>query len=175
MICWVITGAGHFLSDVCDVIVRSAPLDVYATRAGFEVASHYGAIDRLASFGVEVARESDSASRPIMKLWSGRWSALVIAPATSNTIAKCAHGIADSLASTFFSQAGKAGIPVFVLPTDSGERVSSATASGAQIMIEPREVDASNVRTIASFVGVRVATAPQELEDMLRSSGLMEV
>lgn len=171
MICWVITGAGHFLNEVCDIVASVPRADVFFTRAGFEVASKYRAIERLASAGTVFHREDDAASYPIVKLWSERYAALVIAPATSNTVAKCAHGIADSIASTFFSQAGKAGVPIFILPTDAGAE-SSLTASGRAISIKPRKIDIANIETIATFDGVHVARTPGDLADRLRARGL---
>ncbi len=48
----------------------------------------------------------------------GLYKALIVAPATTNTIAKIVHGIADTLVTEAVSQAQKAGVPVYVLPTD---------------------------------------------------------
>jgi dihydromethanopterin reductase (acceptor) len=52
---------------------------------------------------------------------------LFISPATSNTVAKIAHGIADSLVTNAVAHALKAGVLVFILPVDiEGSITSSA-------------------------------------------------
>jgi dihydromethanopterin reductase (acceptor) len=43
-----------------------------------------------------------------------------VSPATSNTVAKIAHGISDTLITTCVSLAVKGGIPVIIVPSDYG-------------------------------------------------------
>jgi flavoprotein len=165
----VVTGAGHFLAEACDFLSRApdAAFDVYFTRAGREVAARYGMADRFASCGHEVFFEGDFSSSASVFFAGGRYGALVIAPATANTVAKCALGVADSLASNFFAQAGKSGVPIFVLPTDAEAEIISKTASGRYITVRPRPVDLARARELASFPGVIVLRAPEELETAL--------
>jgi len=59
------------------------------------------------------------------ELQIGKFKFLLIAPATSNTVAKIAAGICDTLLSNSAIMAGKAFLPVYVMPTDSKkERLS---------------------------------------------------
>jgi flavoprotein len=167
-ICWVITGAGHFLSETADFLAKApvAPVDLYFTRAGAEVSARYGVAERLGALGFSVRRESDFSSRDSIYFSSGRYGALVIAPATANTVAKCALGIADSLASNFFAQAGKSRIPIFILPTDGEERIVSVTPSGAKIDVRPRPVDFARIRELSGFPLVTVLASPDGLGDI---------
>jgi dihydromethanopterin reductase (acceptor) len=49
-----------------------------------------------------------------------QYDVLIVAPATSNTVAKIAHGISDSLVTTMVAHALKSHLPVGVMPTDWG-------------------------------------------------------
>jgi flavoprotein len=98
---------------------------------------------------------------------------LVIAPATSNTVAKCVLGIADSLASNFFAQAGKSRVPILVLPTDVSPEMTSMTPSGREIGVFPRELDLRRADELAGLPGVTVSRSPGELRAaILRVTGL---
>jgi dihydromethanopterin reductase (acceptor) len=47
-----------------------------------------------------------------------KYDALVVTPVTSNSIAKIAHGIADTLVTNVVTQAVKGSVPVYVVPVD---------------------------------------------------------
>ena len=165
-ICWVITGAGHFLAETADFLSRRGPagVDLFFTRAAVEVSARYRATEKLESCGFGICRENDFSSGGVIYFSGGRYGALVIAPATANTVAKCALGIADSLASNFFAQAEKSGVPVFVLPTDCEENITSVTPSGRKIEVRPRPVDLARAEELSRFPGVTVLRSPDELE-----------
>ena len=166
-ICWVVTGAGHFLREAVELLPQGTHVDVYLTRAALEVVSRYHVLERIERTGGKIFREVDYSSGAIVLFSMGRYDALVIAPATSNTVAKCALGIADSLASTFFAQAGKSGIPTIVLPTDVDAEVVSVTPSGKSIRITPRPIDLQHSNALSSFPGVSVAKSIEELAALL--------
>jgi flavoprotein len=167
-ICWVITGAGHFLADTVDFLIDTGSIyiDVYLTRAGREVAARYREFGRIGSCGHKLFHENDFSSSGLIYFSSGRYDALVIAPATSNTIAKCALGIADSLASNFFAQAGKSLVPIFVLPTDTEGEITSTTPSGRKIDVRPRPIDLLRVEELAKFPGVTILRSPAEFGEI---------
>lgn len=109
-----------------------------------------------------------SASAPIVgRFAKGDYALLIIAPATSNSVAKFVHGIADSLVSNLFSQAGKSRIPIIVLPTDVSEEIDSPAPKGDLVKVYPRKIDLENVKKLEEFSGVRVVKSPGELEKWL--------
>lgn len=168
-ICWVVTGAGHFLAESAEIIASiGCPVDLYFTRAGREVAARYAEMERLRSGARDVFFECDASSSGLIFFSSGRYGALVIAPATSNTAAKCVLGIADSLASNFFAQAGKSGTPIYILPTDVAPEMTSITPSGRSIKVRPRAIDLKYAEELERFPGVTSARSPEELERLLR-------
>ncbi|MDR1651428.1 MAG: flavoprotein [Synergistaceae bacterium] len=164
-ICWVITGAGHFLAETVDFLCGdlSFSVDLCFTRAGYEVSARYGQAERIMARGFDkVCRETGYSSPGLIYFSGGRYDALVIAPATSNTVSKCALGIADSLASNYFAQAGKSGTPIFVLPTDNERDITSVTPSGREIRVHARDIDLERRECLSKFPGVTVLGSPEE-------------
>ncbi|MDR3164585.1 MAG: flavoprotein [Synergistaceae bacterium] len=171
-ICWVATGAGHFLDETADVLasLRSVRVDLYFTRAGAEVAAKYGLFKKLEACVENTFRENDFSSGSAIYFAGGRYDALVIAPATANTVAKCVLGVADSLASNFFAQAGKSGVPIIILPTDAKPEMESTTISGRKIKIRPRPIDLQRTEELSRFPGVTTVLSPESLRLVLNSA-----
>ena len=122
-ILWGITGAGHFLEECIKemkLLSENVCVDIALSHAGFEVVCMYGLIDPLKDFGNEIFMEGvHGYSSPIVgRLAKKEYKAVVIAPATANTIAKIVHGISDSLITNIVAQALKSKTDVFILPTD---------------------------------------------------------
>lgn len=166
-LCWIVTGAGHLLRETADLIASCDDVELFLTRAAVEVAARYSLLDGAKFAGVPFKSESEGSAPLIMRLDPSHFDALVLAPATSNTIAKCVHGIADSLASAAYSQSGKAGLPSIILPTDSEQVIESVTTSGRVITIRPRPIDLQNVRQLAAFPATRVVATVGELRAAL--------
>lgn len=87
----------------------------------------YGELQKIAPgrYLEEVFLESSASSPKAGRLGLGKYSALIVAPATSNTTAKIAHGIADTLVTNAVAQAIKGGIRVYILPVDVGGKIKS--------------------------------------------------
>ena len=69
--------------------------------------------------GFKVFRDKTASAVPVGTLYEDVYHTVVLAPATSNTVAKCAFGISDSLPTNMFAQAGKLGIPGIVFACDT--------------------------------------------------------
>lgn len=129
-ILWIVTGSGSYMrcisSIICEIAKNNVRLDLGFTGAGYEVSRMYGVqakmLQCVAGVG-EIYLEGWSRSFwPLVGRVAMRYYHLVVlAPATSNTVAKIVHGIADSLASAVASQALKTGTLLIVLPSDIAE------------------------------------------------------
>lgn len=168
-ICWVVTGAGHFLREVSGMLPDGAQCDLYLTRAALEVCARYRVKDEMARRAGRIHAECDYSGGQSVYFSSGRYSCLVIAPATSNTVAKCVLGIADSLATVFFAQAGKSRVPILVLPTDVAARMRSVTPSGKTIDVSPRPIDLLHTQRLSEFPGVVVVKSVAELGERVQA------
>lgn len=132
-IAWCITGAGHFLLESFEVFLQLVKdMDVRVTTflscAGEEVARIYGVLDRLHQVSpggyyqeIILEREQGKSFPKAGRLSRGTYAALVISPATANTVAKIAYGIADTLVTSAFAQAQKGSVPAYIVPTDYRE------------------------------------------------------
>lgn len=137
-IAWGITGAGHFLRESFEILknLKESNPDMKVTslvsRAGEEVVRMYGLEKDLSliscgSYLEEIFLESgQGASVPKTgRLLLGKYNALIVSPATSNTTAKLAYGIADTLVTNAVAQAVKGSMPVYIVPVDIAGSIDS--------------------------------------------------
>jgi flavoprotein len=144
-----------------------AAVDAFLSRAALEVVGMYGLRKRLEEAALSVTVESGYSFPVTSKFSVGKYDALVIAPATGNTVAKCVTGIADSLVSCMFAQAGKSRVPIFVLPTDVSGEIVSAAPNGNAVIVYPRPVDLDLTRKLSRMDGVTALSSPDELRSCL--------
>ncbi|MBN1568463.1 MAG: flavoprotein [Acidobacteria bacterium] len=168
-IAWAITGAGHALEKCVEVLLKHENVDVFLSRAAEEVVRMYALDTRLNTPRVRIYRETSASSPLVGRLFSGIYRVLVVAPATSNSIAKFVHGISDTLVTNLFAQAGKARVPIRVFPTDLVPEVVSLGPRQVPVTVYPRAIDLENTHKLAKFDGVVVIPNPEELESILSS------
>ncbi|MBS1263409.1 MAG: Dihydromethanopterin reductase (acceptor) [Methanonatronarchaeales archaeon] len=133
-VAWGITGAGHLLEESVERIEELSvnhDVTVFLSGAAEEVLKMYGLGERLDSvlgggYLNELLRESEAgrSHSKAGRLALGKYDLLVVSPCTSNTLAKMAHGVSDSLVTNCFAQAGKSRVPAFVVPVDLEDSVS---------------------------------------------------
>lgn len=128
---WCITGAGHLLYDSFDVFkeLKGKNKDIkvtsFVSRAAEEVIKMYGLRNDLLTISngsyleeCFYEREQGASFPKAGRLLLKKYDALVVTPATSNTIAKLACGIADTLVTNAVAQAVKGGVAVYIVPVD---------------------------------------------------------
>src|SRR5262249_39318463 len=79
----------------------------------------------------------------------GVYHTLVLAPATSNTVAKCVFGISDTLATNVFAQAGKCRVPAIVFACDTAPELETEAPKGI-VKVFPRRIDLENTERLKS-------------------------
>jgi len=136
-IAWGVTGAGHYLADSVEAaqeLAQENRICTFVSRAGEEVLRMYGLFDRLPDISSgeyleEIFLESQegSSSPKAGRFMMGKFDLLIVSPATANTVAKMTYGIADSLVTNAAALANKAGVPVYVLPTDVKDSAQTET------------------------------------------------
>ena len=104
---WAITGSGHYLRECIEIIHTLDDVDLFLSKAAAEVMQQYGYKHNVG----KVFQDKTSSSVPVELFYKGRYHTLVIAPATSNTIAKMVYGISDNLVTNLYAQAGKTRVP----------------------------------------------------------------
>ncbi len=113
-----------------------------------------------------VFRDKTASAVPVGTLYDDVYHTVVVAPATSNTVAKCAFGISDSLPTNMFAQAGKLGIPGIVFACDT-EPVVVTMSPHDWVTLRPRRIEFDNVERLRGIDFARVAASPGELEAAL--------
>ena len=163
---WAVTGSGHFLEESLALAARLPDVDLYFSAAAEEVLPMYGrAIDEFRA-NFRVFRDKTASAVPVGALYEEIYHTVVVAPATSNTVAKCALGISDTLPTNMFAQAGKLGIPSLVFACDT-EPVVVTKAPHDWVTLRPRRIELSNVDRLRESDHCRVVCSPTELEAAL--------
>ena len=147
---WALTGSGHDLKECIDLILSMESIDLFLSKAVEEVLVMYKYIEQLREAGVRMFRDSTASAVPVGLLYEGNYHTLVVAPATSNTVAKCVAGISDTLVTNIFAQAGKCKIPIIVYACDT-EPVVITPAPGKMVTVYPRKIDLECAKRIAEF------------------------
>ncbi len=95
----------------------------------------------------------------------GRYDLFFVSPATANTVAKIACGIADTLITNCVAQTTKGDTPVYIYPTDQ-ELSSGQTRDpyGNKVTIRTRQLDIENVKRIGDIEGLTLLKHPAEIE-----------
>jgi flavoprotein len=89
---------------------------------------------------------------------------LILAPATSNTAAKCVVGISDTLVTNVFAQAGKCWLPAIVFACNT--KLETEAPKG-MVKVYPREIDLKNTQRLKSFESTAVVEALKALKTAL--------
>ena len=142
-------------------------VDLFVTRAAGEVVRMYKQELRLPQ-SARIFRDTTASAPPVGNFYYGVYHTLVLAPATSNTVAKCVFGISDSLATNVFAQAGKCRIPAIVFACDTAPELETEAPKGV-VKVYPRRVDLENTQRLKAFEATAVVETLTELEQALSS------
>jgi flavoprotein len=163
---WGLTGSGHYLRE-CLELARGLPdVDLFLTAAAEEVLHMYGHDLGGIRQGFRVFRDNTASAAPVGLFYHGHYHTVVIAPATSNTVAKCVFGISDTLVSNIFAQAGKCRVPAIVFACDTAPQMQTE-APREWVTVYPRPIDLENTQRLKALPLVSVIETFDELRAML--------
>lgn len=172
-IAWGITGCGDKIEEICSLMVElkrkhNLNIDVYASKSAKLVLKWYKVWGMLEDEFYDLRSEVDANSPFLVgKLQTGHYNMFMVAPATANTTAKIAHGIADTLLTSSVAMAAKARVPVYIFPPDNkpGELVT-ILPGGKRLTLYIRDVDVENVNRIRKMECITVL---DEVADIRRA------
>ncbi len=165
---WALTGSGHFFTESIELISRYPDLDLFVSRAGAEVIRMYKEDFGKLPKSVRVFKDTTASAAPVGLFYHGFYHTLVLAPATSNTVAKCAYGISDNLSTNVFAQAGKCRVPCIVFACDTAAELDTMAPDG-MVKVYPRQIDLENVEKLKSFADTEVVESLEELDRALEA------
>jgi flavoprotein len=157
---WALTGSGHFFKECLELIRELNDVDIFVSRAATEVLRMYK--QKLLSSKARIFRDTTASSPPVGQFYYGLYHTLVVAPATSNTVAKCVLGISDTLATNVFAQAGKCRVPAIVFACDTAPELETEAPKGV-VKVYPRRIDLANTQALKEFEATIVAETLHEL------------
>ena len=137
---WALTGSGHFFQECLRMLRELDDVDPFVSKAASEILR----MDR-----------QEFKLPPATRLFrdttaSAAYHTLILAPATSNTVAKCVVGISDTLVTNVFAQAGKCRLPAIVFACDTAPELETEAPKG-MVKVYPREIDLKNTERLKSF------------------------
>jgi flavoprotein len=147
---------------------RLPEVDLFLSAAGEEVLEIYKLHVESLKPRFRVFRDKTASGVPVGMLYSDIYHTVVVAPATSNTVAKCAFGISDSLPTNMFAQAGKLGIPGIVFACDT-EPVVITKSPHDWVTLRPRKIEFDNIERLREIDYCQVVSSPAELEAALEA------
>lgn len=161
---WAITGSGHYLRESLAILASLQDVDVFLSSAAAEIIKQYGFQAQLDATGHRVFQDKTASSVPVEFFYEGKYHTLVISPVTSNTIAKMAYGISDSLVTNLYAQAGKTQVNSIVFACDTAPEVESEAPKENMVMVYPRKIDLDNVQKLAQFEATEIVASIEELQ-----------
>jgi len=162
---WALTGSGHFFKECLRMIGELDDVDLFVSRAAAEVVRMYRQELKLPKTA-RVFRDTTASAAPVGFFYYGVYHTLIVAPATSNTVAKCVFGISDTLVTNVFAQAGKCRVPTIVFACDTAPELETEAPKGT-VKVYPRDIDLKNTERLKSFEGALVVETLAELEAAL--------
>jgi len=172
---WAITGAGDYMTESVQVMKEiveeyNAEILIFLSKAGVQVIKWYKLAKDLEAISPTIRTEID-ANTPFIAgpLQKGTHKFIVITPATANTVAKLAYGIADTLITNAVAQAMKTAVPIYIYPVDQKPGpVTTVLPSGDKMELMTRDIDLENVEKLRAMKGIIVLRHPSEIKEHLK-------
>lgn len=161
---WALTGSGHYLRECLDIIRGLENVDLFLSRAAAEILQQYGYKHSVG----RVFQDKTASSVPVELFYQGKYHTLVIAPTTSNTVAKMVVGISDSLVTNLYAQAGKTLVPSIVFACDTAPELESEAPRENIVKVYPRRIDLQNMEILKTFEETTVVGDMQELNTAIQ-------
>jgi len=182
-VAWGITGSGDRLVETVEVMKEirkqyqnEVDIIVYLSKAGDQVVKYYRLFNDLKEDFDRVQVEINPNS-PFLagQLQLGKFEFLLIAPATSNTVAKISMGIADSLLCNAAIMGLKAFVPFYIMPSDYEEgMIVTQLPNGRDMKLRIRKEDVEHAKKLAGMEDVFILEKPEEIRKVFKKHFKLE-
>ena len=162
---WALTGSGHFLKESLALVRDLEDVDLFLSRAAAEVLRMYKQELELPR-STRIYRDTTASAVPVGQFYYRVYHTLIVAPATSNAVAKFVYGISDDLVSNVFAQAGKCRVPAIVFACDTAPEIVTEAPKGL-VTVYPRPIDLENRERLGQFAGVTTVDSVAELREAI--------
>lgn len=162
---WALTGSGHYLRECIDILNTLEDVDLFLSKAAAEILQQYGYTHNVG----KVYQDKTASAVPVELFYHGAYHTVVIAPSTSNTVAKMVCGISDNLVTNIFAQAGKCRVPTIVFACDTEPEMESEAPRENMVKVYPRRIDLENTAKLKKFEETTVVDSMQQLSDVIQA------
>jgi len=176
-VAWGITGGGDKIAEFIEVMkeikkeyVDTVEIQVFLSKAADTVLKYYRLEDELRQNFAKVTVEVNS-NTPFLAAWMQmrKYEFLLIVPATSNTVAKIANSIGDTMVTNAAIMSLKAFVPVYIAPTDYREgTVYTKLPNGKEMKLRVRKEEVEQVKKLSRMEDVFVLEGPQKIRDVFK-------
>ncbi|MCL1965877.1 MAG: archaeoflavoprotein AfpA [Candidatus Bathyarchaeota archaeon] len=171
-VAWGITGGGDKIAEIVKIMLdlkkqyeHEVEIHVFVSKNGETMLRFYRQFEVLKAefshFTVEM-----NPNAPFLASWlqSGRYDFFFVAPTSSNTVAKIANSIGDTLITNSVIMSLKAFGTVYLFPTDYRESiVETVVPNGKTIKIQVRKEEADQIRRLEQMEGMHVFDTPEKI------------
>lgn len=162
---WALTGSGHYLRECLDIIHKLEDIDLFLSKAAAEIIQQYGYTHHVG----RVFHDKTASAVPVEFFYQNVYHTVVIAPASSNTVAKMVCGISDNLVTNIFAQAGKCRVPTIVFACDTESELASDAPRNNVVNVYPRRIDLDNMEKLKTFEETTVAADMLQLDTAIQA------
>lgn len=141
------------MRECLEMIHSLQDVDLFLSRAAAEILQQYGYHHNVG----RVFQDKTASAVPVELFYHGVYHTVVIAPTSSNTVAKMVCGISDNLVTNIFAQAGKCRVPTIVYACDTEPEVESEAPREHLVKVYPRRIDLDNMEKLKTFEQTTVA------------------
>jgi archaeoflavoprotein AfpA len=176
-IAWGITGSGDRLIETVEVLTKikeeykdEFDIRVYVSKAGDQVLKYYGLFKQM-NMDFDRVWVEINANAPFLagQIQLGSFEFMLIAPATSNTVAKISLRLADSLLTNAAVMAQKANVPVYIMPSDIEEGTTiTQLPDGRDLELTIRKEDVEHVKKVGSMENTHILNSPEEIYEVFK-------
>jgi archaeoflavoprotein AfpA len=176
-VAWGITGGGDKIADFIEVMKEirkeyesTVEIQVFLSKAADIVLKYYRLEADLRK-NFEKVRVELNSNTPFLAAWMQmrKYEFLLIAPATSNTVAKIANSIGDTLLTNATIMSLKAFVPVYIAPTDYREgTVYTKLPNGKEMKLKVRKEEVEQVKKLERMEDMFVLKGPQKIREVFK-------
>ena len=176
-VAWGITGGGDKIAEFIEVMKEiqkeyadTVEIQVFLSKAADTVLNYYRLEDELRQNFAKVTVEVNS-NTPFLAAWMQmrKYEFLLIAPATSNSVAKIANSIGDTMLTNATIMSLKAFVPVYIAPTDYREgTVYTKLPNGKEMKLRVRKEEVEQVQKLSRMEDVFVLEGPQKIRAVFK-------
>jgi archaeoflavoprotein AfpA len=171
-VAWGITGSGEKILETVEIMEemkkeyrKTFDIRIFISKAGDQVLKYYNLSNTLETIFDKTWTEIN-ANAPFLagQIQLGKYEFLMVAPATSNTVAKISLRIADTLLTNACIMGQKTSTPIYVMPTDFKEGTTiTKLPNGKDLKLNITHEDAEHVEKISKMPNTSVFEHPSDI------------